>query len=80
MFVVFFLFQDPPIVDLQFGNRMLDTGSIGPGEDVYFECVARANPSSTIRYSWYHNVSNRFYYSIYLNCNCSKRYTLVIKH
>ncbi|XP_025414233.1 uncharacterized protein LOC112686242 [Sipha flava] len=45
----------PPIVHLQFGNRMLDTGSIGPGEDVYFECAARANPSSTIRYSWYHN-------------------------
>jgi hypothetical protein len=59
--ILFVLFQDPPIVHLQFGNRMLDTGSIGPGEDVYFECAARANPSSTIRYSWYHNVSNRFY-------------------
>lgn len=53
-----FVFLDPPVVELRFGNRMLDTGRIGPGDDVYFECVARANPSSTIRYSWYHNVSN----------------------
>ncbi|XP_029341821.1 uncharacterized protein LOC100167149 isoform X2 [Acyrthosiphon pisum] len=47
--------QYPPIVELRFGNRMLDTGRIGPGDDVYFECAARANPSTTIRYSWYHN-------------------------
>ncbi|XP_025191738.1 uncharacterized protein LOC112591991 [Melanaphis sacchari] len=47
--------QYPPIVELRFGNRLLDTGSIGPGDDVYFECAARANPSTTIRYSWYHN-------------------------
>ncbi|XP_022178469.1 uncharacterized protein LOC111039313 [Myzus persicae] len=47
--------QYPPIVELRFGNRMLDTGGIGPGDDVYFECAARANPSTTIRYSWYHN-------------------------
>lgn len=55
---LFILFQDPPVVELRFGNRMLDTGRIGPGDDVYFECAARANPSNTIRYSWYHNVSN----------------------
>lgn len=53
------IFQDPPIVELRFGKRMPDTESIGPGDDVYFECAARANPSTTIRYSWYHNVSNR---------------------
>lgn len=58
-------FQDPPIVELRFGNRMLDTGRIGPGDDVYFECAARANPSTTIRYSWYHNVSNRSYWCLF---------------
>uniref|UniRef100_A0A2S2PHW8 Ig-like domain-containing protein n=1 Tax=Schizaphis graminum TaxID=13262 RepID=A0A2S2PHW8_SCHGA len=57
--------QYPPIVELRFGNRMLDTGRIGPGDDVYFECAARANPSTTIRYSWYHNVSNRSYWCLF---------------
>ncbi|VVC37605.1 Immunoglobulin subtype,Immunoglobulin-like domain,Immunoglobulin-like fold,Immunoglobulin subtype 2 [Cinara cedri] len=47
--------QYSPIVRLQFGTRLQSTGRIGPGDDVYFECVARANPSTTIRYSWYHN-------------------------
>jgi len=59
------VFQDPPIVELRFGNRMMDTGHIGPGDDVYFECAARANPSTTIRYSWYHNVSNRSYWCLF---------------
>jgi len=63
VFVLFF--QDPPIVELRFGNRMLDTGRIGPGDDVYFECAARANPSTTIRYSWYHNVSNRSHWCLF---------------
>lgn len=60
-----FLFQDSPVVELRFGNRMLDTSRIGPGDDVYFECEARANPSTTIRYSWYHNVSNRFHWYLF---------------
>lgn len=60
---------------------MLDTGQIGPGDDVYFECVARANPSTTIRYSWYHNVSNRFQRNLFeLKGFVSGLYALNVKH
>jgi len=80
-FFSFMMFYDPPIVELRFGNRMLDTGQIGPGDDVYFECVARANPSTTIRYSWYHNVSNRFQrYLFELQGFASGLYALIVRH
>jgi len=48
-------FSDSPILNLRLGSS-LNPKAIKEGDDVYFECLIRANPS-THKLSWYHNVS-----------------------
>lgn len=48
------LFADPPIVTLRLGSTLSD--NIKEGDDVYFECLAVANPQWRKLY-WLHDVS-----------------------
>ncbi|KAL6951820.1 hypothetical protein U1Q18_050666 [Sarracenia purpurea var. burkii] len=43
----------PPIVTLNFGNS-LNPKNIKEGDDVYFECKVRSNPTQH-RITWFHN-------------------------
>jgi len=51
----FCLLPDAPVLSLQLGSS-LNPNSIKEGDDVYFECHIKANPSIH-KLSWYHNVS-----------------------
>lgn len=50
--------SDPPIVTLRLGSTLSD--NIKEGDDVYFECLAVANPQWRKLY-WLHDVSTNFY-------------------
>lgn len=59
-------FADPPIVTLRLGSTLSD--NIKEGDDVYFECLAVANPQWRKLY-WLHDVSTIFLYSyIFFPC------------
>lgn len=47
-----------PMVVLQLGSK-LNPNDIEEGDDVYFECVVRANPPA-YKVVWEHNVSNNY--------------------
>lgn len=51
-----FPFADPPIVTLRLGSTLSD--NIKEGDDVYFECLAVANPQWRKLY-WLHDVSKK---------------------
>lgn len=51
----FFSPTDVPIVELQLGSK-LNPNDIEEGDDVYFDCVVRANPPA-YKVVWEHNVS-----------------------
>lgn len=58
---------DVPIVSLQLGSK-LNPNDIEEGDDVYFECVVRANPPA-YKVVWEHNVrifNTIFFYKIIL--------------
>lgn len=52
-------FSDPPIVTLRLGSTLSD--NIKEGDDVYFECLAVANPQWRKLY-WLHDVSKKKIY------------------
>lgn len=54
LFISFFS-PDVPIVVLELGSK-LNPNDIEEGDDVYFECVVRANPPA-YKVVWEHNVS-----------------------
>lgn len=49
------LFLDPPQVNLHLGST-LNPEDIKEGDDVYFECIIKANPRQH-RITWFHDVS-----------------------
>lgn len=58
-----FTFTDMPIVTLQLGAK-LNPNDIEEGDDVYFDCLVRANPPA-YKVVWEHNVSvNNFALSV----------------
>ena len=48
-------YLDPPVVSLSLGST-LNPEDIKEGDDVYFECHIKSNPSRS-RLTWVHNVS-----------------------
>lgn len=46
---------DVPIVELELGSK-LNPNDIEEGDDVYFDCIVRANPPA-YKVVWEHNVS-----------------------
>ena len=52
---LYFVYADKPEALLSLG-KPLKPNDIKEGDDVYFECIIRANPPVQ-RISWYHNVS-----------------------
>lgn len=52
---IFVISTDVPIVTLELGSK-LNPNDIEEGDDVYFDCVVRANPKA-YKVVWEHNVS-----------------------
>lgn len=61
---MYFSSTDVPIVSLQLGSK-LNPNDIEEGDDVYFECVVRANPPA-YKVVWEHNVR---IFSMSFSCN-----------
>ena len=61
---VFSYFSDLPIVSLQFGT-ILKPDSIKEGDDIYFECIVEARPTSS-HIDWFINVSIISSYKYYI--------------
>lgn len=70
-----FVFADPPLVSLNFGNSLNPT-NIKEGDDVYFECKVRSNPALH-RITWYHNVSIIVFFRFYMPTSYRRLYRII---